>query len=377
MPKINVLDHATVYRNPVSNLVSEYVAFPCIFALPDGSALCMCRHGTARESEDAVVKIHRSSDGGSTWEPAPDLPSPPAPPNGTWTLLPAGFGMTNTGDVLAQIWARFVRADSGQRTDSDQEKAPSPHFIYRSTDGGKSWSDPIALEYPAIGSIGPGGNMITLRDGTIIFAGEHGKQPGDDHDWISMTGRSHDGGHTWSDPVIAHISTDTYFFDLRITGSSEGKLLGFYWSHDRTSDQGLNVHTTWSHDAGMTWTEPHDTGFWGQVTVGQFLTNDRVIALTNHRRDPYGIRAVLSEDGGRSFDESGHVELWGIIPAKTRSAPILAPIRDVVEDPLKAYHHFTFGTPTVTVLPDGIILAAFYVTEQSVTYVRCCRMTVT
>ncbi len=66
--------------------------------------------------------------------------------------------------------------------------------------------------------------------------------------------------------------------------------------------------------------------------------------------------------------------VWGIEPAMTRSARALAPKRDMQEDALQSYHHFTFGTPTATQLPDGTIVVAFYVTEENVTYVRCCRM---
>ena len=64
----------------------------------------------------------------------------------------------------------------------------------------------------------------------------------------------------------------------------------------------------------------------------------------------------------------------GRSPARTRSAPVLAPKRDVVEHVMESYHFFTFGTPSVTQLSDGTIVMAFYVTEESVTYVRCCRV---
>ena len=87
-----------------------------------------------------------------------------------------------------------------------------------------------------------------------------------------------------------------------------------------------------------------------------------------------GIRAALSEDGGGHFAEADHVELWGVEPATVRSAPVLAKRRDQVEDALDAYHFFTFGTPSVTQLSDGTIAVAYYVTEEHVTYVRCCRM---
>jgi hypothetical protein len=147
-----------------------------------------------------------------------------------------------------------------------------------------------------------------------------------------------------------------------------------FWTHDMNEDVGVNVHTSRSTDGGDTWSEPADAGFWGQVTDLHGLQSGRVVAVTNHRREPLGVRAVLSEDGGASFDEENCVELWGIEPARVRSAPVLAKKRDLVENILDSYHHFTFGTPSVTQLSDGTIVVAFYVTEEHVTYVRCCRL---
>jgi hypothetical protein len=204
MPQLEVLEHAEVYRNPHPNTTSEYVAFPSILALPSGTLLCQCRHGSTRESDDGIINIHRSTDGGRTWTPGGELPREDAP----GFYLPGGFGLTPDNGTIA--WLRY-----------------------------------------------PSG---------------------------------------------------------------------------------------------------------------------RVIAVTNHRRPPYGVRALLSDDGGETFDEQNHLELWGIEPATVRNAPVLAKRRDRVENALEAYHFFTFGTPTVTQVPDGTIVVAFYVTEEHVTYVRCCRL---
>jgi hypothetical protein len=374
MKKLRILDHATIYRNPVPNLISEYVSFPAIQALPDGSLVCMCQHGSARESADATVKIHRSEDGGITWAETGELMFPPPPPEGSWAMTTGGLGVTQEGDVLAQTVGRCIQ--DGERVQPTEDSTKTPLFFYRSSDGGKSWSSPVIYSPAILRSIGAGGNIATLPNGTLVAAGERGEIPEDEHDWISTTIRSTDGGISWDEPIVAQISTGIYFFDLRIAASPSGKLLATYWSHERSTDQGLNVHTAWSTDAGMTWTPPLDSGLWGQVTVAQFLSEHEVVAVTNHRREPFGIRIALSTDGGASFDENEAVELWGTVPAQTRSAPVLAPIRDLVEDPLAAYHHFTFGTPTVTLLGDGTLVAAFYVTEQAVTYVRCCRIAV-
>ena len=59
MAKLEVIEHRTVYRNPHPNRISEYVGFPALQVLADDSLLCMCRHGTARESDDGVIKGDR------------------------------------------------------------------------------------------------------------------------------------------------------------------------------------------------------------------------------------------------------------------------------------------------------------------------------
>lgn len=362
MAHLEVLDHSTIYRNRIPNKVSEYVAFPAICALPDDTLLCLCRHGSARESEDSLGTVHRSTDGGLTWDrkgPLPNLSGSDGGPPRT----SGGFGVTQDGDVLA--WAACQTGDD-ERT----------IYFVRSRDG-IQWKDPAVLDIAPYPVFYLSMNLATLPDGTLVLAGEApgGMSPviPEDH-WAGLVTRSTDGGRTWDAVQAAHLSQNPFYLDLRITALADGRLLGVYWTHDMEQDQGLNVHSTFSDDAGRTWTEPRDAGFWGQVTDVCSLQSGRVIAVTNHRRDPLGIRAVLSDDGGANFDEGNHLELWGIAPAQVRSAPVLAPRRDLVENVMHSYHHFTFGTPSVTQLSDGTIVVAFYVTEESVTYVRCCRL---
>ena len=363
MPKLEILDHHPVYRNADPNLRSEYVAFPTIQALPDDSLLCICRHGTARESDDAVARVHRSTDGGATWQPAGDLPEPPNTPLGA--RLSGGFGLCPGGDVLA--WARYPNGTGGE----------PGQIVWRSSDGGQTWAPPIRVDTAPFERVAVGGNLVTLPDGTMISVSEWGGPDRGDGkpEWTTMFCSSTDDGHTWSAWSRVHEPEgDRYYFDMRATGLQDGRLLAVYWTHDMANEVGLNVHTAWSDDKGQTWTPAQDAGFWGQVTDIAGLQSGRVLAVTNHRREPLGIRAVLSEDGGKSFDEDEHVELWGIVPAQVRSAPVLAKKRDRVEDLLDSYHFFTFGTPSITQLSDGVIVVAFYVTEEQVTYVRCCRM---
>jgi hypothetical protein len=358
MPTLSVIDHATIYRNPEPNRVSEYVAFPSIQALPDNTLLCMCRHGSARESLDGRVRLHRSSDGGYTWQMLPELPDPQGDLEGWW--LPGGFGVTATGDVLAWI----VQAGC----------EPRRIHLYRSSDSGVTWEQPTEVDLNPFAAMGPGGNLALLSDGTLIAGGESkGGGPGaEDAEWVSLITRSTDYGRTWEPVRIAHRSTRPHYFDLRFTALPDDRLLAAYWTQDMAANEGLNVHMAWSDDDGRTWSEPQDSGFWGQVTDVLALRSGRVLAATNHRREPLGIRLLLSEDDGASF--GAPLEIWGLEPPKIRSAPMLAAERDVATNALQAYHHFTFGTPSATQLSDGTIVVAFYVTEANVTYVRCCHL---
>ena len=68
MAVLDILDHRVVHINAEPHRVSEYVALPYVVALADDTLLCACRHGTARESADGIVKLHRSTDGGMTWQ---------------------------------------------------------------------------------------------------------------------------------------------------------------------------------------------------------------------------------------------------------------------------------------------------------------------
>lgn len=362
MATLQLLKHHTVYRNEHPQRISEYVAFPLLVALPDDTLLCMCRHGTARESVDGEPKIHRSRDGGRTWSLLPTL-AIPAGEEGN-VLSPGGLASTSEGDLLAWLKARPHMGDQPRS------------YVFRSQDQGDHWSPAEQVEFKPFNGTATVGEVSSLSDGTLIGTGEtggDGVRIGKDH-WVTLVSGSQDGGRTWDEVRAVHQSVNPHYYDLCITQLADGRWLAAYWTHDMKLNQGVNVHMALSSDGGRIWSEPHDAGFWGQRTDICTLQSGRVLAVTNHRRSPLGIRALLSADDGTTFDEAQHIEIWGVDPARIRSAPTAASRQDVVENVLDSYHHFTFGTPASAQLSDGTIVVAFYVTEESVTYVRCCRM---
>jgi len=362
MASLKVLDHAVLYINPEPHRVSEYVLAPYLVTMPDDTLLCVCRHGTARESGDGLVKLHRSTDGGLTWQcMGPVLGSAEHPVGNQWA---GGLAVLPDDELI--VWIKIR-----ERLDD-----PAGNVLLRSADGGESWSGQESIDVEPYGAIGGIGQMTGLADGALIATGE-GKGDNDlvpEGSWANLITRSGDGGRSWDPVQPTLVSENPYYFDLAVTQLTNDHLLAAYWTHDMTTDRGVNVHLSTSSDLGRTWTVPRDGGFWGQRTAIFTLQSGRVLAVTNHRRPPLGIRALLSEADGTTFHEAEHVELWGVAPAVVRAAPTLAAQQDNEQDALNAWHFFTFGMPSITQLSDGTIVVAYYVTEESVTYVRCCRL---
>ena len=221
MAQLEILGHSTIYRNPHPNTISEYVAFPALQAVPGDGLLCMCRHGTARESPAGVVKIYRSTDGGETWQAAGTLPEREG--GGEGIHLPGGFGVSPEGDVLA--WVSYPLGSQGE----------SGQLVSRSADGGLTWAEFKRVDAAPFGLIGVGGNLVTLADGRMVAASEWGEEESGDKkpDWASLITSSSDGGRTWEAWRRVHGPQDgIYFFDLRIAGLADGRLLGADWTHD-------------------------------------------------------------------------------------------------------------------------------------------------
>lgn len=362
MAGLTVLDHRLIYINPQPQLVSEYVAIPFLCALEDDILVCTCRHGTARESADGLVKVHRSLDGGLNWECAGTICEKIEGVEGAqW---PGGLTRMPDGELIGVV--RVCR----------QIGVDSTIFVSRSHDGGQNWSTPEWCQAEPCGSVGGLGPITGLADGTLLSTSE-GKGDGDrvpKGSFANLMSRSLNRGQTWEPVEAVNISQNPFFFDLAMTQLKDQRLLAAYWTHDMTTDRGINVHLSTSSDLGRTWTEPYDSGFWGQRTELLTLQDGRVLAVTNHRREPFGIRAILSGSDGTKFREEDHLEIWGVEPARVRTAPVLAGKQDAEQGALHSWHHFTFGVPAAAQLSDGTIVVAYYVTEESVTYLRCCRL---
>lgn len=328
----------------------------------DGTLLATCRLGSDREGADGHTAVLASTDAGASWE---------------LRYLSLGErvwdGVTGEtrGWYLAELRPGELTA-SVLWTDRSDPDEPWVHpvtqglldmHVYQlvSTDGGRSWPvrRRISLEpHPGASSTGP---VLRLSDGALAQPFEHWKArldpaPGHPAAWLRL---STDGGATWPTDVLVarHPDGALYYWDQRLeTHPDDGRLVNMFWTHDVRVARDADVHISWGTPDGRTWTEPVGTGLPGQHCQPISIGGDRLVAVYSHRNDPPGIRAVLSEDFGQTWDRSTEIVVWasdaGDEPGADRPRS-----QDEYWNDMGAWQ---FGHPRGARLPDGSVVVVFY-----------------
>ena len=221
------------------------------------------------------------------------------------------------------------RGYDGYREDERMSLAMVNEGVYTamSRDDGYTWEPARMLLERA----GTAGRVIDLDDGSILMPVNGRTDGGLGGAWVQ---RSTDGGETWErHGVVAPVLPGLTFSEMRVLPLGGGRVLAGM----RTRE--ANFYVSHSEDAGGTWSAPVETPIYcrgGSPFDLIMLDDGRVLATYGHRREPYGIRACLSEDGGRTWDVDNEFVL-----------------RD---DGLDR----DMGYPSSVQLPDGSILTTYY-----------------
>jgi hypothetical protein len=178
------------------------------------------------------VYARRSSDGGATWESEQLLSRFPQHTPTDAYVRPE---LISDGDK--RFWAIWTGIRSSR----------SRVYFNRSTDGGRTWTDPLELSRPQSDSV---------FNNRIVRAGEHllvvWQDKGTGHERLYAV-TSSDGGATWSAPgQIAHLPDDlqTDAFAMTLTMSPEREVL-VVWNDGRNGRDDIFVGH--SADGGRTW----------------------------------------------------------------------------------------------------------------------------
>jgi Neuraminidase (sialidase) len=287
-------------------------AFICYIAFDRLGTFNYWGHGATRNG----IFVRRSLDGGKSWDadhvPVAEQMSNPGIPFEDKPYIVADNSKSKYSGNLYVGWTRWRLADSQM-------------LISRSTDDGRTWSQPIEIDaHPGLprddngaaegfdGTVAPDGTLYATwsQDNDIMFT------------W------SRDGGKTFS-RARAVMHTAPVMFDVETLSRANGfpqiaidpksGRLYVSWSDYRNGD--LDVFVSSSDDRGKHWSAPirvnNDPVHNGAEQFFQWLAVDPVdgsvsLLFYDRRHDPQNRQQIVvlarSTDGGRSFNNYAWTE---------------------------------------------------------------------
>lgn len=186
--------------------------------------------------------------------------------------------------------------------------------LRRSSDGGRSWSAARILPKPFPSPLELPTGMMSLRDGSNMLSYSTWRQ----WDGVLPFGhricvsRSVDGCNSWSKP------TDIFYDPMNRIGYWEGRviqmagdtMLATCWAHEWSSDEDLPNHYSISHDGGNSWSVPLVSPVMGQTGWPLWLGGNQILFVYGHRRAPVGVRAQIAEINGDRWVTVFDAEVW-------------------------------------------------------------------
>ena len=365
MPALRERTDVVIYRDP-----GAYASHPCVTRLANGDHLVAFCETLARRPHlhppadpRFMNLVARSRDGGIGWE------APRAAPGYEWTGMQCpGIARLSSGEVLLSQWRygwlpletgrrlarggdrrEFLVCDPATRfwqapaSDADWERAALPWARYHrgcfaqiSVDDGATWDVTARVDTRPY-AYGYSPRPVTeLPDGTLLLA--LGSAPVDARALPTtvFVVRSTDRGRTWGAPATAiAAASDRWVNEPATLALPDGRVLLMA----REASHYL-VYTE-SADGGVTWMPAQRTGIRGYPAHLLRLHDGRILCVYGHRRPPFGVRACLSEDGGRTWAYGDEL---------------------VIRDDLK---NGNSGYPTAVQEPDGSVFVAYYAEDEA------------
>jgi len=370
---IKVISDVAVSPNLEGGDVPKTCAYPNITVGKDGDLICLYRVGKEKHSYDGVLLSQRSTDMGSTWD------DPVLICDKTGITPPESVGMGGAlylrdGSLLAGFTTTKATKADQYVFSKEGKKQEKIMYVARSVDNGQTWSEPAVIEPPPIALRVPciPTKPLQMPNGDVMIALE---TYADENYVMSNFGSfSSDSGLTFG-PFVDLGTTDPgnelNLCDIRFAVIGE-KVLALLWAFREDDERTVEVHQSVSSDNGRTWSVPQPTGFVGQVTVPLGAGGETVIAASNYRDIPEGIRLWYSEDLGKTWQHPP-IQMWDVEEERIVAAPKAASIKQSADGEVwEAIAGFTFGTPDMVRLPDGTFILNYYATVNEIIHIRAC-----
>jgi Neuraminidase (sialidase) len=238
-------------------------------------------------------------------------------PNAQWPK--GGRLMAVRSSDNGQTWSKPVVAIDTDQDDRDSSVAClkdgtlllnwfTPHEnrvavrLARSTDHGKTWSEPVTLKLDSPYSFACSSPVRELRDGSLIL----GLYCEDEKKNLAFgaTVKSYDGGRTWKELALIGEKSGVYLdAETDVVALRDGKLLAALRSSK------ADMHYAVSGDSGKTWGPVRSFGFQGHCPY--FLRHSSGVILLAHRVPATSLHWTADE--GKTWN--GPVRIDAVAPS--------------------------------------------------------------
>ena len=309
-PKATVLETTVISRQP-----DKYHGWGTIARRANGQLLVSCSGGReAHVCPFGRVELITSDDKGKTWSEPRVLMDTEIDDRDSGVIETAkGSILVTTFTSLAYVpglekarklepgtkgaWPKEKLdrwlAEHNQLNEAERQ-AMLGVWMLRSTDGGKTFSEPYRCLVNS--PHGP----TQLADGRVLYAGKNLWQG---EPWIGVC-ESTDDGQTWKRKAAIPTrdgDDPKNYHELHAVETADGRIVAQIRNHNKTNS-GETLQSE-SEDGGATWSVPHSIGVWGLPSHLLRLADGRLLMSYGHRRKPFGNQARVSSDGGRTWSE--------------------------------------------------------------------------
>jgi hypothetical protein len=303
--------------------------FPDITRLDDGRLVTVFYQATRHSRDDGRYMWTESTDGGRTWSrPRVVIDTPQDDRDAQITQLSDGTIVIN--------WFRTDWTNEGTTG-----AVILGAFVTRSTDGGRSWSDPVLVEsrmscgcgpvhgaYP-LGWAATTGKIVELDDGDLLLP-LYGTMS-DSTVGRASVARSTDGGRTWpvENEALIPVPGGVSLSEMALAATRGGVTALL-----RTAGGGGVSRRTDSSDGGRTWSTPVATPMKGQAHHILSLPGGKLLATYGDRSGQFASNEPTVgriRMPGREWSDSSDVLLYRAGPNVDQADPSTAVVRG---------HHF-------------------------------------
>lgn len=367
---MQLIDQRIIFRGTPGTPTAN-CCFTALARLPDGTYLVTWRVGSQKDSADGSILLSRSADNGRTWSSPEKLPLGPfaemecEPHYAPLTVL-------SDGRILAAImWVDRSNPGLPFFHPDTEGLLPTRTLFCESHDAGCTWSNYRVMDAAPYHSPMPiTGPVLPLAGGELACQFEVNKNYDDPQQWRHAAAWkiSRDGGQTWPECVeVAHDPAERLmYWDARYALAPDGFCLATFWTYDRNANRDANIHLSVSHDHGRHWSPPQDTELVGQIAHPVFLADGRLVLIYIDRFRTGSIRAVMSDDMGKSF----HGEIV-VFEQPRNQLPLET---STTADYLQEMDAWAFGRIDALTDSDGQISTVFYSGNRDASNVFLCRL---